>query len=72
MTINELLGYCVKEIRRGNGDKKIFVPDDEEGNGYHELYDEFTSWDALTEKGKYASFCYGLGNENNDTCVILG
>jgi hypothetical protein len=72
MTVNELLSYCIREARSGNGNKEIFVADDDEGNGYHKLLYEFCTYDELTENGKYASYCYGLEGHNNDTCIILG
>ena len=72
MTVAELYAYCAREFRAGNGNKKIFISDDDEGNGYHELMYEFCTYDELTDNGKYASYCYGLEGENNNTCIILG
>ena len=38
MTVETLFKMCVQEIKKGNGKKEIMISDDEEGNGYHELY----------------------------------
>ena len=38
MTVETLLKMCAQEIKKGNGKKEIMISDDEEGNGYHELY----------------------------------
>ena len=42
MTVNELLTLCVKQTQKGNGNKTIYISDDDEGNGYHEMYYGFT------------------------------
>ena len=42
VTINRLLELCKEQIAKGNGDKKILLSNDDEGNGYHEMYYEIT------------------------------
>lgn len=42
MTVKELKELCEQQIAKGNGDKIILISDDDEGNGFHELYYEFT------------------------------
>jgi hypothetical protein len=42
MTVKELKKLCEEQIAKGNGDKVILLSDDEEGNGYHEMYYAFT------------------------------
>ena len=42
MTVKELKEKCEEEIKKGNGDRIIFIADDEEGNGFHSLPYGFT------------------------------
>lgn len=42
ITVTELMELCKRQIANGNGDKKIMISCDEEGNGYHGLYYDFT------------------------------
>lgn len=41
MTVRELAIACQKEIEKGNGEKKVLLSDDTEGNGFHGLYYSF-------------------------------
>ena len=41
MTVNQLKDFCDIQIEKGNGDKKILISADDEGNGYHGLFYEF-------------------------------
>ena len=43
LTINELLKECQKQKKLGNGDKRILISTDDEGNGYHELFFTFSN-----------------------------
>lgn len=43
MTINDLLELCNEEIKKGNGNKTIFISRDDEGNDFHKLIYGFTS-----------------------------
>lgn len=38
LTIKDLYNQCKTQIERGNGDKKIMISNDDEGNGYHYLF----------------------------------
>ena len=42
MTVKELAWYCYEQCKAGNGDKHILISDDDEGNGFHGLYYEFS------------------------------
>lgn len=42
ITVKRLKKLCEEQIAKGNGDKIILLSNDEEGNGYHEMYYEFT------------------------------
>ena len=42
MTVKRLKALCEEQIAKGNGDKIVILSNDDEGNGYHECYYEFT------------------------------
>ena len=42
LTVRDLFNECIKQIKLGNGDKKVFISIDEEGNGFHPCYFGFT------------------------------
>lgn len=46
-TVNELLELCKQEVENGNGDRKILLSNDDDGNGYHALYYDFTPAEEL-------------------------
>ena len=37
LTVKDLYNECLRQIKKGNGDKYILISDDDEGNGYHTL-----------------------------------
>lgn len=41
MTVKQLLIACQQQVLNGNGDKKIFISQDDEWNSYHELLSWF-------------------------------
>ena len=41
LTIDELLALCKYEHDKGNGNKRILIPSDDEWNEYHQLWDGF-------------------------------
>lgn len=43
ITVKELLKLCQEEIKKGHGDYSIMISDDDEGNGYHYLWFEFSN-----------------------------
>lgn len=47
ITINELAKALQKQIQAGNGDKKILLSSDDEGNEYHEMFFMITSVESL-------------------------
>lgn len=69
-TVNELLEFCKHEIASGNGDKKIFIATDEEGNEFHPMYYGITS-SADDIKAYHKMGCIN-GNPNPDEIVLLG
>ena len=42
ITVNELLSFCEEQKSKGNGNKKIYISTDDEGNGFHPLFYGFT------------------------------
>lgn len=42
LTVKDLYEACKKQIENGNGDKIVLVTNDEEANGYHALFYQFT------------------------------
>lgn len=69
LTINELLKLCQQQVKKGNGNKKIVISDDNEGNGYHGLFYAFTEIDE-DEKEYYQIY----DSETNDIneIIVLG
>lgn len=47
ITINELAKALQKQIQAGNGDKKILLSSDDEGNEYHEMFFMITSVESV-------------------------
>lgn len=47
MTISELKKHCEDQIKMGNGDKKILLSNDDEGNGYHQMFYAFTTIEQM-------------------------
>lgn len=70
LTIYELLDFCIQEVKKGNGDKKILISADDEGNAYHGLFFAFSPI-GDTFKGEYAPLCM-LSNVTDKTHIILG
>ena len=42
MTVKRLKKLCEEQIAKGNGDKIVILSNDDEGNGYHDCFYEFT------------------------------
>jgi len=73
MTVNELLKLCLSAVSKGNGDKTILLSDDDEGNGFHEMFYGFTTIkDYFGGDATNLDF-YGFPDgTTNDTHIILG
>lgn len=67
LTVEQLLAYCTQQVRLGNGKKYILLSDDEEGNGYHECYYQFSDAGDLETHGYPAPYDLDLKQ-----CVTLG
>lgn len=50
ITVKLLKKFCEQQIDKGNGDKVIMISQDDEGNGYHYLWYQFSTIEqALAE-----------------------
>lgn len=68
LTVKQLALLCEEEVKKGNGDKNIFISDDDEGNGFHAL---FFGFEEDTEQ--YAESLFQIDNpEDYDKMIILG
>lgn len=57
ITVNELLALCEEQKAQGNGDKKIYISSDDEGNDFHALFYSFTSDPKKIKKAtQYSAF----------------
>ena len=75
LTISQLASICKAQIKKGNGGKKILISNDDEGNGYHELF--FGCSPIEGEMKDYlldASYMlpFGVDESNIDEYVIIG
>ena len=71
ITVRDLAVKCTKLIQIGHGDKKILLTNDDEWNGYHELFGGFfTDMDDALSGGQ--STPYGVTPDNIKDYVILG
>ena len=67
LTLDQLIADALTAKKIFGGDKYVLISNDEEGNGYHECYFEFSDAKELLEGCAYAP--YDLKPED---CVILG
>ena len=71
MTIKELMYACKIEIAKGNGDKEIWLSNDDEGNGFHQLFYEFTD-DPQNIKDCFAFSYTNVDEAEIANAIILG
>lgn len=70
VTINELYEACKKQIDAGNGERKILVGTDDEGNQFRPMYCLFSP-DLKWEDVSYA--VYGItATDFDNNYIILG
>lgn len=70
MTVKELYKYCKEQIDKGNEDKIIVISDDEEGNGYHDLYYAFSEVNEELDEDMYENLI--RTNAGIKDIIILG
>lgn len=72
LTINDLAKYVEFQKKQGNGNKKILISNDDEGNGYHSLFYQFSNAKEMFE-GEYPPMLpYGVNKEDLNDYIILG
>ena len=75
ITVQKLASLLMQEIAKGNGKKKVMLSNDDEGNGYHEMFFGVTDIDgnmaSMFEAMSYM-LPYGVNAENISNYVILG
>lgn len=69
LTVKELADICAQQIRNGNGDKEIFISQDDEGNAFHGLYFTFTE---LNKDNADAFMTDGMERLNYNRHILLG
>ena len=67
MTIDELIVAAKEAKKKFGGNKYVLISDDEEGNGYHECYFDFSPATDLV-----GTSCSVPGYIGLEDCVILG
>ena len=70
LSVRDLTKLCMEEVRNGNGDKKILLSQDDEGNGFHALFYHFTPLDESFLRCIHSSL--DVTEENMDDYIILG
>lgn len=75
-TIKELLEICQEQVNIGNGDKKIMIPCDKDGNEFHGLYYDFTPAESIFTdiNGEYDEYDLpnGMRGKKLKEFVVLG
>jgi hypothetical protein len=72
-TINDLKKAVDAQISLGNGNKRILVSADDEGNGYHELFYLFTPAEMVFDGSPYQPLTpFGMNKKDIKNYIILG
>lgn len=70
LTVKQLAKFCLEQIKKGNGDKVIQITQDDEGNGYHTLFYQFTdNLDEIRECEEFGMFHDRIDVNNT---ILLG
>ena len=72
MTVNQLYEACRIQIGIGNGEKNIIISNDEEGNGYHDLFYSFLSSPTEVERAVDSTGSWNSVTGNVKDMIILG
>lgn len=73
LTVKQLYALLIEEITKGNGDKKIVVADDNEGNSFHGLFYGITSEpNDIKENIENSNGIYDSQEKDLNKIVILG
>ena len=71
LTVKDLYNECKTQIERGNGDKKIMISKDDEGNGYHYLFYGMISGEEMREDDMF-TMCVEEDVAPVDETIVLG
>lgn len=71
LTVKELLKLCQEEVAKGNGDCSIMLSNDDEGNGYHYLWYNFSMADEVMS-AEDEEFCLDEDIAPKNKTIILG
>lgn len=64
-TVKELYKACKEQISKWNGNKVVYITDDDEGNGYHCIrYDFQDDYDEIVETANVVEFHWDDDLEN--------
>lgn len=67
ITVNELLSLCEEQKSKGNGNKKVYISTDDEGNYFHPLFFGFTDKkDDIEAYGRMGSI------DETEGVILLG
>ena len=73
ITVKKLFSMVKEEMLKGNGNKKIVLADDTEGNGYHGMFFGFTSeTNDVKECIECSNGVYDSETDDVNEIVILG
>lgn len=73
ITVDMLKKMCESMSKRGFGKKKILISNDDEGNGYHELFFSFTETGAMIKESDSYMLPHGVSHEDAvKNYIILG
>lgn len=71
LTVKDLYNECKTQIERGNGDRKIMISQDDEGNGYHYLFFGMTKGEEMIDDD-----CFMMSVDENylpiEDTIVLG
>ena len=72
LTIEQLFNECAKQMKAGNGKRRILLSGDDEGNSYHELFFGFSECkDAIGDESYM--YPYGVTPQQADKeYIVLG
>lgn len=72
LTVADLKKMCDYQIKQGNGNKKILISNDDEGNGFHELFYAFSEADRIFDGNFPPSMPWGVDENNIGEYITLG
>jgi len=70
MTVERLYQECARLMRMGLGKKIVLVTDDDEGNGYHALWYDFTT--DVNQIRETKQVCYFHDDDDPKDVVLIG